>query len=66
VRDCIAEGFSSIGDLPLEKLKEKSELFEEDLYAELKPEAGVRRRRTSGGPAPEELLRQIKELRLKL
>jgi argininosuccinate lyase len=65
VRDCVAAGLVSIGDLTIEKLKEKSELFEEDLYAELKPEASVRRRETSGGPAPEELMRQIKELRLR-
>jgi argininosuccinate lyase len=65
VRDCVAGGLVSLGELPLEKLKEKSELFEEDLYAELKPEACVARRKTSGGPAPEELRRQIKELRLR-
>jgi argininosuccinate lyase len=65
VRDCIAAGLVSIGELPLEKLKEKSELFEEDLYTELKPEACVARRKTSGGPAPEELRRQIRELRLR-
>ena len=63
VRDCIATGLVSLDKLPLEKFKEKTELFEEDLYAELKPEASVRRRKTSGGPAPEELRLQIKELR---
>jgi len=63
VRDCIAAGLISIGELPLEKLKEKSALFEENIYAELKPEACVKKRKTSGGPAPEELRRQIRELR---
>jgi len=63
VRDCIASGLVSLGDLPLEKLKEKSELFEEGIYAELKPEACAAGRKTSGGPAPEELRRQIRELR---
>jgi len=63
VRDSISAGFTSVGELPLDKLKERSDLFEEDLYAELKPEACVRRRKTSGGPAPEELKRQINELR---
>jgi len=63
VRDCIAAGLASIGELPLEKLKEKSGLFEDDIYAELKPEASVKKRKTSGGPASEELLRQINELR---
>jgi argininosuccinate lyase len=66
VRDCVAAGLTSIGDLLLKKLKEKSELFEEDLYAELQPEAGFRKRKTPGGPAPEELRRQIKELRQRL
>jgi argininosuccinate lyase len=66
VRDCIAAGLASIADLPLEKLKEKSELFDKDLYAELKPEACVNRRTTCGGPAPEELRRQIAELRRRL
>jgi argininosuccinate lyase len=66
VRDCIAAGLASIADLPLEKLKEKSELFEEGLYMELKPEACVKRRTTPGGPAPEELMRQIGELRQRL
>jgi len=63
VRDCIAAGFTSIGELPLKKLKEKSELFDEYLYALLKPEASVRRRKTSGGPALKELQQQIRELR---
>ena len=63
VRSCVAAGLVSIGELPLEKLKEKSELFEEDIYAELKPETCVNKRKTSGGPAPEELRRQIAELR---
>jgi argininosuccinate lyase len=64
VRDCTASALVSIGELPLEKLKEKSELFEQDIYAELKPENSVNKRRISGGPAPEELRRQIGELRL--
>jgi len=63
VRDCITESLVSIVELPLEKLKEKSDLFEEDIYAELRPETCVKRRKTLGGPAPEELKRQIEELR---
>jgi argininosuccinate lyase len=66
VRDCIAAGLTSIGGMPLEKLKEKSDLFEEDIYAELKPEACVNKRKTQGGPEPEELKRQIEELRRRL
>jgi len=63
VRDCIAFGYVSIRDMPLGKLKEKSDLFEEDIYAELRPDACVKRRKTLGGPAPEELRRQMEELR---
>jgi argininosuccinate lyase len=66
VRDCIAAGLASIPELPLEKLKERSELFDDDLYAELKPEASVSRRKTQGGPAPDELRRQLEELRRRL
>ena len=66
VRGCTAAGLNSIGELSLKELKEKSELFEEDLFGELKPEACVNKRRTPGGPAPEELSRQIRELRQRL
>jgi argininosuccinate lyase len=63
VRDCIAAGLGSIGELPMEKLKQSSELFDDDLYACLKPEISVSKRKTLGGPAPEEVRRQIGELR---
>jgi argininosuccinate lyase len=66
VRDCIAMGLASIAGISLEKLKESSSLFEEDLYSDLKPEACVNKRKTLGGPAPEELRRQIEELRQRL
>jgi argininosuccinate lyase len=66
VRDCIAAGRRSIAEQPLENLRERSQLFEKDLYAELEPEASVKNRKTPGGPALEELRRQIGELRLRL
>jgi argininosuccinate lyase len=66
VRDCIAAGLSSIAEQSLENLKKRSELFGEDLYAQLEPEASVKNRKTLGGPAPEELKRQIAELRHRL
>jgi argininosuccinate lyase len=66
VRDCIAAGLSSIREQPLAKLKERSELFEEDLFPRLDPETSVKNHKTPGGPAPEETLRQIQEIRGRL
>jgi len=63
VRDCIAAGQRHIGERTLEQLRERSELFNEDIYEALSPRASVERRRTAGGPAPEEVQRQIGELR---
>ncbi len=45
---CIQKGYYLL-DLPLEKLKEASNLIEEDIYEALKPEEAVRRRNSSGG-----------------
>jgi argininosuccinate lyase len=47
----------------LGELKRRSELFEDDVYACLEPEACVKARSLPGGPAPQEVLRQIGELR---
>ncbi|MEJ5189853.1 MAG: argininosuccinate lyase, partial [Breznakiellaceae bacterium] len=63
VRDCIAAGQHHIGERTLEELRQRSELFNEDIYEALSPRASVERRRTAGGPAPEEVQRQIGELR---
>jgi argininosuccinate lyase len=63
VRDCIDAGQRTIGQRTLEELKRRSELFEDDVYAALEPEACVRARKLPGGPAPQEVRRQIGELR---
>jgi argininosuccinate lyase len=63
VRDCIAAGQRAIGERSLAELKQRSELFGDDVYAALEPEACVRARKLPGGPAPEEVRRQIGELR---
>ena len=45
---CIQKGHYLL-DIPFEKLKETSELIEEDVYEALKPEEAVKRRNSAGG-----------------
>ncbi len=45
---CIQKGYYLL-DIPLETLKEASDLIEEDVYEALKPEEAVRRRNSAGG-----------------
>jgi argininosuccinate lyase len=66
VRDCIEAGKKSIAEQPLVELKKRSELFEADIYAALTPAACVASRNLPGGPAPDEVRRQIKTLRGKI
>jgi argininosuccinate lyase len=66
VRDCIASGLRSIADLSLDELEKRSKLFEEDIYQMLSPAACVRARDLPGGPAPNEVRRQIRALRKRL
>jgi argininosuccinate lyase len=66
VRDCIEAGKKSIAEQPVAELKKRSELFEADIYAALTPAACVAARSLPGGPAPDEVRRQIKVLREKL
>jgi argininosuccinate lyase len=63
VRDCVAAGQTRIADRSLPELKARSELFEADVYGAIEPAASVAARKTPGGPAPEEVRRQIKALR---
>jgi argininosuccinate lyase len=63
VRDCVAAGQTRIADRSLPELKARSELFEADIYGAVEPAACVAARKTPGGPAPEEVRRQIKALR---
>ncbi|MDR2483933.1 MAG: argininosuccinate lyase [Treponema sp.] len=66
VRDCIAAGERSIRERSLEKLRARSDQFEPDIYDALSPMACVCARNLPGGPAPEEVRRQIKVLRDRL
>lgn len=63
VRYCIASGKRGIDEMSLSSLKELSPLFEEDLYEALKSEYSVASRKVLGGPAKEEVSRQIALLR---
>jgi argininosuccinate lyase len=63
VRDCIEAGRRSIAEQPLGELKKRSLLFDDDIYAALTPAACVAARNLPGGPAPQEVRRQIRELR---
>jgi argininosuccinate lyase len=63
VRDCIDAGQRSIAERTLAQLKERSPLFDADVYDALFPYACVRARKTPGGAAPDEVRRQIAELR---
>jgi argininosuccinate lyase len=66
VRDCVEAGQRSIAERSLPELKKRSELFGEDVYAALSPAACVAARNLPGGPAPEEVRRQIGILRARL
>ena len=66
VRDCTADGQRSIADRSLDQLRSRSDLFQADLFQALVPEACAAARSLSGGPAPQEVLRQIATLRSRL
>ncbi|MDR0525671.1 MAG: argininosuccinate lyase [Spirochaetaceae bacterium] len=63
VRDCLAAGQGSLRDRTLAELQELSGLFGEDVFTALTPSAAVAARNLPGGPAPEEVRRQISFLR---
>ncbi|GHV87581.1 argininosuccinate lyase [Spirochaetia bacterium] len=63
VRNCIEAGQRSITERTLPELKKRSELFDDDIYNALTPAACVAARSLPGGPAPDEVRRQIKILR---
>jgi argininosuccinate lyase len=66
VRDCIEAGEKRIACRTLAQLKDHSPLFEEDIFGKLTPETCVKARNIQGGPAPEEVTRQIEALRARL
>lgn len=61
VLHCINRGCYLL-DLPLEEYRDLCQLIEEDVYHALSPETIVARRRSGGGTAPEEVLRQFELL----
>ena len=58
VADCIASG-RKLNEVPLSELRERSGLFSEDVYEAIDLRTCVRGRKVLGGPAPDEVLRQI-------
>jgi argininosuccinate lyase len=66
VRDCVAAGQQSIASRTLAELQTRSALFGADLYEKITPRACVEARNLCGGPAPEEVRRQIRVLRERL
>ena len=62
---CIANG-EVLETLPLEKYKEYSELFEEDLYDDIDLYTCVNKRNSVGGTSVKSIEQQIKYVREKL
>ena len=58
VNHCIATG-QTLDSLPMEEYKALSPIFEEDVYEALSLKTCVGQRKTMGGPAHDEVLRQI-------
>jgi argininosuccinate lyase len=63
VRDCIDKGLKSIGEAGLADVQQHSALIEADIFAKITPRACVEARNLPGGPAPDEVRRQIAALR---
>ena len=62
VREC-SEQKLVLETLPLERYRQYSSLFEEDLFHEISLETCMMRRTSLGGTAPESVLAQIEEIR---
>ena len=58
VNGCVASG-KKLEDLSIEELKQLSPVFDTDIYSALDPDTCVKNRKVPGGPAPEEVERQI-------
>ena len=58
VHTCIEQGVT-LDTLPLDEYKKISDVFEEDVYHAIDLSTCVAERRSTGGPAPEEVRRQI-------
>lgn len=59
---CAMDKNISLDDLSLEVYKEESDLFEEDIYEAIDLKKCLKERKSKGGPAPSEVLREIKNL----
>ncbi|PLR83730.1 argininosuccinate lyase [Bacillus canaveralius] len=60
---CVEKG-CFLADLPLEKFKEATELFEEDIYSALDPYTAVKRRNSAGGTGFEQVQKAIDKAKL--
>ncbi|MBO6230271.1 MAG: argininosuccinate lyase [Ruminiclostridium sp.] len=65
VAECIEKN-TTLEELPLDCYKEKSELFDNDLYEAISLEHCVKCRTSYGGPAPESVMKQIGYVRERL
>ncbi len=63
VRLAIDSGKSAIEELSLSDMKNISPLFEEDIFEKITPRACMEARKTTGGPSPDEVQKQIDSLR---
>jgi argininosuccinate lyase len=63
VRDCINAGLKRIGEADLRDLQQHSALIEADIFDKITPRSCVEARNLPGGPAPDEVRRQIAVLR---
>lgn len=62
---CISKN-TTLEELPIEDYKQQSELFDNDVYTAISLDTCVKERRSYGGPAPENVMEQIKLTRKKL
>ncbi len=62
VHDCIEQG-TTLEELPLEAFREKSELFEEDVFKAIDMETCAQSRTSQGGTSTQSVEAQIKEVR---
>ena len=63
VRLAIDAGLSKIEDLSIEELQSCSKLIEDDIYEKITPSACMEARKTTGGPSPDCVKVQLKQLK---
>ena len=62
---CIEKN-TTLEELPLDDYKQKSELFDEEVYNAINLDTCVKERKSYGGPSPESVLLQVKTVRKNL